>query len=176
MFISNNTSIRENKVSKFSKVNILSRKEVTPNNVLEKRVPLLIFSHPSKEQINKSKFHQQTYLTGVKKSSLTPLSYAQVTSTTSNILKIKEVFPALPNKKILKIHDTAFSKQNSNKERKIQPTMKGLSRKKLLFLLAPNSLKQSWEMLTAMFSKLMSSLKTSNQHYVLNSFAPALEV
>ena len=39
-----------------------------------------------------------------------PMSYAQATNSGVNILKIKEAFPALPNKKILEIHNTAFSK------------------------------------------------------------------
>jgi len=58
--------------------------------------------------------------------------YTQVTSTVSNILKIKEALLVLPNKKILEIHNRAFSKHNSHKERKIQPTMKGPSRKQAI--------------------------------------------
>jgi len=56
------------------------------------------------------------------------MSYAQVTNAMASILKIKETFPALPNKKILEIHDAAFSKPN-NKGRRIQHITKGLSRK-----------------------------------------------
>jgi len=59
------------------------------------------------------------------------MSYAQVTNSTANILKIKEAFPALPNKKILEIHDMAFPKPD-NKEQKVQHTTKGLSRKQAI--------------------------------------------
>jgi len=51
--------------------------------------------------------------------------------TAVSILKIKEAFPALPNKKILKIHNTAFSKPD-NKGQKIQPITKGPSRKQAI--------------------------------------------
>jgi len=49
----------------------------------------------------------------------------------ASILKIKEAFPALPNKKILEIHDTAFSKPD-NKGRRIQHITKGPSRKQAI--------------------------------------------
>jgi len=55
-----------------------------------------------------------------------------VISIALNILKIKEAFPALSNRNILEIHNMAFSKQNRNKERKIQPTMKEPSRKQAI--------------------------------------------
>jgi len=57
--------------------------------------------------------------------------YAQATNTIANILKIKDAFPALPNKKILEIHDAMFPKPD-NKGRRIQHTMKGLSRKQAI--------------------------------------------
>jgi len=43
---------------------------------------------------------------GRKKDS-SPLTYAQATLSASNILKIKEAFPALPTRKILEIHEAA---------------------------------------------------------------------
>jgi len=67
LFTSNDTSIRENIVSRFCKVNISSRKEVISNNVGEKRVPPPVPPCPSKEQIDKSKFHQQTHIFGGEK-------------------------------------------------------------------------------------------------------------
>ena len=54
-----------------------------------------------------------------------------LTNATASILKIKEAFPALPNKKILEIHDTAFPKPN-NKGHRIQHTTRGLSRKQAI--------------------------------------------
>ena len=62
------------------------------------------------------------------------LSYAQTTSSASSILNIKEAFSILLDRKILEIHDAAFSRQNKNRKRKIQPTMKRLSRKQAIIL------------------------------------------
>ena len=63
-----------------------------------------------------------------------PLFYAQTTLFASSILKIKEVFSILLNRKILEIHNVAFSRQNKNRKRKIQPTTKRLSRKQAIVL------------------------------------------
>jgi len=46
------------------------------------------------------------------------MSYAQATNSAASILKIKEVFPALPDKKILEIHNTVFPKLD-NKGQKV---------------------------------------------------------
>jgi len=59
------------------------------------------------------------------------MSYAQATNAAASILKIKEVFPALLNKKILEIHDVAFPKPD-NKGRRIQHTTKGPFRKQAI--------------------------------------------
>ena len=59
------------------------------------------------------------------------MSYAQAASSASNVLKIKEVFPALPNQKILEIHNAAFH-HPTNKAKTIQHTTKGPSRKQAL--------------------------------------------
>jgi len=59
------------------------------------------------------------------------MSYAQATNAAASILKIKEVFPALLNKKILEIHDVVFPKPD-NKGHRIQHTTKGLSRKQAI--------------------------------------------
>jgi len=58
----------------------------------------------------------------------TPLSYAQIALNVTNALKIKEAFPALPNKKVLKMHNAAFG-QHTNRTKKVQFTTKGPSRK-----------------------------------------------
>jgi len=65
------------------------------------------------------------------------MSYAQATNAAASILKIKEAFPALPNKKILKIHDAAFPKPD-NKGHRIQHTTKGLSRKQAIVPISDN--------------------------------------
>jgi len=59
------------------------------------------------------------------------MTYAQATNAAASILRIKEAFPALPNKKILEIHNAAFPKPD-NKGRRIQHTTKGPSRKQAI--------------------------------------------
>ena len=75
-----------------------------------RKIPLFIPPCPSKEQMKNSKKHQEVCMLKGKNSLSFPMSYAQATNSGVNILKIKEAFPALPNKKILEIHNTAFSK------------------------------------------------------------------
>ena len=52
----------------------------------------------------------------------------------ANILKIKEVFLALPDKEIIEIHNVALNKLTT-KGRKIQVTTKGPSRKQAIIFL-----------------------------------------
>jgi len=59
------------------------------------------------------------------------MSYAQIASNVTNALKIKEVFPALPNKKVLEMHNAAFG-QHINRAKKVQFTTKGLFRKQAI--------------------------------------------
>jgi len=54
-----------------------------------------------------------------------------------NILKIKEAFLVLPNKKIIKIHNAAFSNPG-HKSKKIQLTTKGPFQKQALVLVSSN--------------------------------------
>jgi len=79
--------------------------------------------------LEKSKAHQQKISTKEKSS----LFYAQIASNVTNALKIKEAFPALPNKKVLEMHKAAFG-QYANKAKKVQFTTKGPSRKQAIIL------------------------------------------
>ena len=92
---------------------------------------------PFKEQMKSSKKCQKARLTKGKSSSNSPMSYAQAIYATASILKIKEVFPALPNKKILEIHDAVFPKPD-NKGRRIQHTTKGPTRKQAIIPTSDN--------------------------------------
>ena len=58
----------------------------------------------------------------------------QALSPASDILKLRDVFPALPNKKIIEIHKTTLNKKPP-KDKKIQFTTKGLSRKQAIILI-----------------------------------------
>jgi len=77
--------------------------------------------------LEKSKAHQQKISTKGK----SPPSYAQIASNITNALKIKEVFPALPNKKVLEMHKAAFG-QHTNRAKKVQFTTKRPSRKQAI--------------------------------------------
>jgi len=59
----------------------------------------------------------QVYMLRGKNTLSFPLSYTQATNSTVSILKIKEVFLTLPNKKILEIHNIAFSKPGNKKQK-----------------------------------------------------------
>jgi len=83
-----------------------------------RKTPPSIPPHPSKEQMENSKKCQVAHSTRGKNSSNLPMFYAQATNATASILKIKEAFSALPNKKILEIHDAVFPKPD-NKRRRI---------------------------------------------------------
>ena len=100
-----------------------------------KKVPPPIPPCPSKKDLEKTKAVQQIH--AARDNKTLGLSYVQAMSSTVNILKIKEVFPALPNKKILEIHNVAFPKQN-NKGKNVQPTTKGLSRKQAIVPVSSN--------------------------------------
>jgi len=76
--------------------------------------------------MEKSKIHSKT--------AQSP-TYAQAANSLVNILKIKEAFPTLPNKKIIEIHNAAFSNP-SPKTKNIQSTTKGPSCKQALVLVS----------------------------------------
>jgi len=130
----NKSSIKDNIAKEFGK----TTKPLTNVNIHYgihiSKVPPPIPLYPSKEILEKSKAHQHKISTKGKSS----LSYAQITSNVTNALKIKKAFPALPNKKVLKIHNAAFG-QHTNKAKKVQFTTKGLSRKQAI-ILVPNDL------------------------------------
>jgi len=137
---SENNTICDNISTYFG--NRQTRDRTTENNAYPKsatirKTPPPILLRPSKEQMENSKKCQKARLTKGKSSSNSPMSYAQATNAVASILKIKEVFPALLNKKILEIHDTAFPKPD-NKARRIQHTTKGLSRKQAIIPTSDN--------------------------------------
>jgi len=123
----NKSSIRDNFTKEFGKttkplssVNIRHGAHIT-------KIPPPILPRPSKEILEKSKAHQQK----ISNKGKSPLSYTQIASNVTNILKIKEAFPALPNKKVLKMHKAAFG-QHANRVKKVQVTTKGPSRKQAI--------------------------------------------
>jgi len=130
------SSIRNNVISKFGKAHILPVKNNHINNISAKKIPFLILPHLSKKDLKKAKNLLQKNASNTRKGS-SPLSYAQAMSSPLNILKIKEAFPILPNKKILEIHDAIFSKLN-NKRKKIQSTTKEPFRKQAIVFVSSN--------------------------------------
>jgi len=108
-----------------------------PKTATKRKIPPPIPPCPSKEQMENSKKRQEAHSTKGKSSPYLLMSYAQATNAAVSILKIKEAFPALPNKKILEIHNMAFPKPD-NKEHKIQHTTKGPSRKQAIISTSDN--------------------------------------
>jgi len=123
----NKSSIRDNVTKEFGKPTRPSPSANTHYGPHVTKVPPSIPSCPSKEILEKSRACQQKTATKEK----TPLSYAQIASNVANALKIKEAFPALPNKKVLEMHNAAFG-QHTNKAKKVQFTTKGPSRKQAI--------------------------------------------
>ena len=67
-----------------------------------------------------------------RKNSQNPRSYAQVSSSANDILKLRDAFPALPNKKIIEIHNATLNKPQLGGKKKIVTTTKGPSRKQAI--------------------------------------------
>ena len=59
-------------------------------------------------------------------------SYAQVSSPANDILKLRDAFPALPNKKIIEIHNATLNGTQPKGKKKISITTKGPSRKQAI--------------------------------------------
>jgi len=137
---SKNTTIHDNISTHVG--NMQTRNRTAENNAYPKTATIRktlppIPPCPSKEQIENSKKCQKVCSTKGKSSLYSPISYAQATNAAASILKIKEAFPALPNKKILEIHDAAFPKPD-NKGHRIQHTTKGPSRKQAIVPISDN--------------------------------------
>ena len=131
-----NTSIRDNVSTHFENIQICNKAEKNtayPKTSTIKKIPLPIPPRPFKEQMESSKKYQEICSIKGKSSLSSLMSYAQATNSVTSILKIKEAFPALPDKKILEIHNAVFPKPD-NKGQKIQHTTKGLSRKQAIVL------------------------------------------
>jgi len=127
LITANKSSIRDNITKEFGKSTKPSPSANTHHGAHITKVPLPIPPRPSKEILEKSRAHQQKIATKGK----SPLSYAQIASNVTNALKIKEAFLALPNKKVLKMHNAAFG-QHTNRAKKVQFITKGPSRKQAI--------------------------------------------
>jgi len=133
----NKSTIRGNIAKEFGKAtNPPSRENIHYGTHISK-VPPPIPPRLSKEVLEKSKTLQRSIST--KGNSY--ISYTQAASYVTNALKIKEAFPALPNKKVLEIHNAAFA-QPVNKTKKVQYTTKEPSRKQAI-ILVPNDLAEN---------------------------------
>jgi len=102
------------------------------NNIPIRKTPLPLLLRLSQDQVEKSRKRQEVQTAKGYTSMTSSLSYAQATSLAKNLLKIKETFPALPNKKIIKIYNVVISKLASKERRKIQPTTREPSKKQAI--------------------------------------------
>jgi len=69
------------------------------------------------------------------------MSYAQASSQAADILKLKDAFPALPNKKIVEIHNAALNVTQPKGKNKRSFTTKGPSRKQAIIPLLDQHVK-----------------------------------
>lgn len=76
------------------------------NNLVEKCSPP-IPPHLSQKQLEEVTKHLKLRKTNRNSTKL----YVQASSPASNILKLRDAFPALPNKKIIKIHKATLNKE-----------------------------------------------------------------
>jgi len=105
------------------------------NITMVKKIPPPILLCLSKKVLEKSKMHQCILMFKGKDMPSPPLFYAQVTYQASNILKIKEAFLVLLDKKILEIYNAVtlnshlgnksdifhYNHKNNQLERQVQP-------------------------------------------------------
>ena len=144
----NKSTIRGNIAKEFGKAtNPPSRENIHYGTHISK-VPPPIPPRLSKEVLEKSKTLQRSIST--KGNSY--ISYTQAASYVTNALKIKEAFPALPNKKVLEIHNAAFA-QPVNKPRKSNTLLKNLLENRPLSQYPMTLLKTLWAMLAPIYSK-----------------------
>jgi len=117
---SENTSIHDNISAHFGNIWIHNKTEkntIYPKMLIIRKTPPPIPPRLSKEQMESLKKRQEACLIKGKSSLSSPIFYAQTTNSMASILKIKEAFPALPNKKILEIHNAAFPNQTTKNKK-----------------------------------------------------------
>ena len=99
----------------------------TARNPIEKIPPRIPTQLPPKqvEEVRKRMEQRKN------KKNQAPKSYAQASSPAADVLKLKDAFLTLPNKKIIEIHNASLNKTNT-KGKKIQYITKGPSRKQAI--------------------------------------------
>jgi len=90
------------------------------------RIPLSIPKQLPRKQVEKRLEQKKTKGKNLAK------SYAQVSSPANDILKLRDAFPALPNKKIIEIHNASLNITQPKGKKKISITTKGPSRKQAI--------------------------------------------
>jgi len=121
----NNISFRQNIQMQFAIAGPPSNNKGKRNLVA--KVPPPIPTRLPKKQIEEAKKHWEKRKINNKSTK----SFTQAASLALDILKLRDAFPALPNKKIIEIHNAMLNKEPI-KGRKIQSTTKGLSRKQAI--------------------------------------------
>ena len=144
--IKNTFSTKMLMISKGKKANKFPpTKSVEFTKLLLSQLPL----RPSKKVLENLKFHRKNASGNEKKAmEITKLSYAQVSSkSVNNILKIKENFPKLSNKKIEELNRSIFNKSEKLKL-KINMTTKGPSHKQVIVLIDSDNTKSFMTLLS----------------------------
>jgi len=132
----NKSTIRGNITKEFDKAtNLPSRENIRHGTHISKVLPLSYPTSPRKS------WKSQRHSNEASLPKVTPMYYMLRLCHTLHALKIKEAFPALPNKKVLKMHNAAFA-QPVNKTKKVQFTTKGPSKKQAI-IPVPNNLAEN---------------------------------
>ena len=123
--LANNISLRQNIQMQFVIAGPPSNDK--GKRSLVAKVPPPIPTRLPKKQIEEAKKHWEKRKINNKSTK----SFAQAASPASDILKLRDAFLVLPNKKIIEIHNATLNKEPI-KGRKIQSTTKGPSRKQAI--------------------------------------------
>ena len=126
-------------------------------------------SRSLKEVFEKSRFHGKNTHGKIKEveESSKP-SYAQILSKNiRNILKIKEIFPELSNKKIKELNKTIFSKTDKLRPR-INMTTKGLSHKQIIIPIGSDNTSKFMSLLSEHIANFNQSLKNTKSDLIVD--------
>ena len=124
--ISDRTTLRHKVQSQFMD-SAPSNPNIGKKNPVEKTPPPIPLHLPC-EQLEEVRKHMEQRK---KNKNTANKSYVQASSLVADILKLRDAFPALPNRKIIEIHNASLNKP-SPKGKKIQVTTKDPSRKQAI--------------------------------------------
>ena len=133
------------------------------------KLPSQLPSRPSKEVLAKSKFYRKNTPSNNRKTvETTKLFYAQILSRNiNNILKIKENFPELLNKKIEELNKLIYNNLDKYKPR-INMTIKGPSYKQIIVLMSNSNTNKFMTTSSKHVANLNWSLRSIKSNFTID--------